>query len=531
MSQQHENGLMILLARAMARDSGVEVLTGTEAKTDGKRIWMPPLPPEDDKSFALGMRWVLHETGHVNHSDFKVMKEAAKEGGLLPNMLNTLEDIRIEAEKSRELPGAGRRFSEGIMALKETGKIGIREEDSPAAVMSKFMLYKLRADLLGQPLAEEGKVAQGALKSLIGEAKALKAEIIGRQVMTCKNTAQVLDLSRKVVTMLQEEDPEENPDQNQDQQGDGGGGGGPDSQTAQENVQQMLQGMSEDEEASSNLEEIAKQAMGEASEKAGNEGHRMTGGAMPGSNQFKRPVRNDGAWLMQRVKTSSAAMRETFESVIQAKTLAGRHHVQRGTRIDPKRLARVKAGERRIFIQRVEAEKIDTAVHLAIDLSGSMSGSPEQVAKEAAMAMVMALDGFQGVEVSISAFGSYLTPLKEWEDDLMTAASHLSGTRDGGGTAMEEAVMDGADRLMANRRPRKLMFVVTDGQACDTEGLARTVESLRGMGIDTFGVGVQSDASDVFGTEYSVLINDINELAGTLFGLLQNHMFTEALAA
>lgn len=523
MSGQHENGLLILLARAMARDSGVEVLTGESAMTDGKRIWMPPLPPEDDTSFALGMRWVLHETAHVNYTDFEAFSDA--ENGLVKNMLNSMEDIRIEAEKSRELRGAGRRFSEGIMALKETGKIGIREDDSPATVMSKFMLYKLRADLLGQPLGEEGKVAQGALKSLIGEAKALKAEILGRQVVACRNTSDVLQLARNVAAMLAE-DPEEDEDQNQDQQGDDDAQ--PSAESIRENVQQMLQGMTEDEQAEADLEEIAKGALGEASQEAEAD---AAGGAMPGMNQYRPARKGDGSALMQEVRTTSAALRETFESAIQAKTLASRHHVQRGSRIDPKRLARLRAGDSSIFIQKVEGEKIDTAVHLAIDLSGSMNGEPERVAKQAAMAFAMALDGLQGVDVSLTAFGSYLTPMKEWEDDLATTAAHLAGTGDGGGTAMNEAVMDGADKLMASRRPRKLMFVVTDGAAYRPADLAKVVETLRGMGIDSFGIGIQADASGVFGPEHSVLINDVHQLAGTLFGVLQSNMFTEAMAA
>lgn len=525
MSGQHENGLMILMARAMARDSGVEVLTGDGAKTDGKRIWMPPLPPDDHKSFSLGMRWVLHETAHINYTDFDAMQTAHEEGGLVANMLNTLEDIRIEAAKSRELPGAGRRLSEGVMALKETGKIGIREDDSPAAVMSKFMLYKLRADLLGQPLAEEGKVAQGALKSMIGEAKTLKAEAIGRQAVVCRNTGEVLQLARHVAAMLTE-DPEDDQEQSQDQQNQDGAS--PSAETIRENVEQMLQGMTDAEESEANLEEIAKGEMDEASQEAD---ATKAGGAMPGSNQYAPPMKGNGAILMQQVRTASAAMRESFESAIQAKTLASRHHVQRGNRIDPKRLARLKAGDNSIFIQKVEGEKIDTAVHLAIDLSGSMNGVPEMVAKQAAMAFAMALDGFQGVDVSITAFGSYLKPLKEWEDDLNTAASHLAGTEDGGGTAMDEAVMDGADKLLATNRPRKLMFVVTDGQAYRPADLAAVVGSIRDMGIESFGIGIQADASGVFGREHSVMIDDVNQLAGTLFGLLQNNLFTEALAA
>jgi cobalamin biosynthesis protein CobT len=286
--------------------------------------------------------------------------------------------------------------------------------------------------------------------------------------------------------------------------------------------------MDESEEAETNLEEIAKGEMDEASQE---DEARQAGGAMPGTNQYAPAIKGDGNALMQQVKTASAAMRETFESAIQAKTLASRHHVQRGSRIDPKRLARLKAGDNSIFIQKVEGEQIDTAVHLAIDLSGSMNGVPEMVAKQAAMAIAMALDGLQGVDVSISAFGSYLKPLKELEDDITTAANHLAGTGDGGGTAMNEAVMDGADKLMASRRPRKLMFVVTDGAAYRPADLAKVVSSIRGMGIDSFGIGIQADASGVFGKEHSIMIDDVHQLAGTLFGLLQTNMFTEALAA
>jgi cobalamin biosynthesis protein CobT len=72
---------------------------------------------------------------------------------------------------------------------------------------------------------------------------------------------------------------------------------------------------------------------------------------------------------------------------------------------------RVSVSDCRVFVHKDHRIAPNTALHLLVDLSGSMVGGKDLVALEAAMALAHALEPIQGVSRAVTAF-----PGKHGED-------------------------------------------------------------------------------------------------------------------
>lgn len=109
--------------------------------------------------------------------------------------------------------------------------------------------------------------------------------------------------------------------------------------------------------------------------------------------------------------SESAQIRARLRGMIQSSQDNRNHAKRHGLRVATHRLAASQAGESRLFIQRQPRIAPNAAVHLLVDISGSM-GKPIgegnrkyfHVANEAALALVMALEGIPGVVPAVSYF-------------------------------------------------------------------------------------------------------------------------------
>jgi hypothetical protein len=95
-----------LLASILGDRYGVQVrIGGKEACTNGKVIHLPSLPMDcEPELLALARSFVDHESGHIRHTDFVVLK-AANLDPVTFNLFNCLEDWRIEKKLSGIFPG------------------------------------------------------------------------------------------------------------------------------------------------------------------------------------------------------------------------------------------------------------------------------------------------------------------------------------------------------------------------------------------------------------------------------------------
>jgi cobalamin biosynthesis protein CobT len=268
---------------------------------------------------------------------------------------------------------------------------------------------------------------------------------------------------------------------------------------------------------------------------------KLLGTEADASNAIRLPLAEDyagnalaGLRLLARVQAESAKLSARLQGLVQASRMDRPRPVRSGRRLDPKRLHRVAVADARIFARRAHRIAPNTAVHLLVDLSGSMhatvhrgDGSPTTRASsalESALALALALDGIPGVTVATTAFpGQAGTAdrvtrmVRHGQAPRACAGAFVQAAR--GGTPMAQALWYAAADLLACREERRMLMVLTDGEPDDTPEALRLLGLCRQAGIEAVGVGIGVDVRHLFPTAIEVM--EAKDLRGALFGIAE----------
>lgn len=246
------------------------------------------------------------------------------------------------------------------------------------------------------------------------------------------------------------------------------------------------------------------------------------------------PSYSGGNGLASQVKSTTAKIRSQLYGLVQASQRSGSRTKRTGKRLDTRNLHRVLVGDTRVYRTPVERQRPNTAVHIAVDMSSSMghyvvpstNKKFEEVAREAAMALAMALEPIPGVNPAVTFFCEdssqpVYSVVKHGERVGDNAGRFLFSSR--GYTPMAEAVWYGAYELSKTREDRKMMIVVTDGEP-DCVASARSVIDLcEQSGFDMVGIGIGTTAVTSLFKKH-IVINDAADLQRTLFRLMERSL-------
>ena len=243
---------------------------------------------------------------------------------------------------------------------------------------------------------------------------------------------------------------------------------------------------------------------------------------------------HDGVIDAMAVRQASARLRSRLAGLIQAERLEYSHRSRTGRRIDRRALPKLRTGDPRIFRSQISVEAVNTAVTVLLDRSSSMStGNRIGVAREAALALTMAVEETEGVNASAFSFpGTNGIGVNTHRVDVMhrrgrRVDSGRFGIFASGGTPLTQAVWyAGWDLLLADE-PRKILVVVTDGEARDPGSARDVLERLRADGVETLAIGIQTPISPTLFPEHAVIKN-VSELAGQLFSMMEGKLVPAA---
>ena len=216
-------------------------------------------------------------------------------------------------------------------------------------------------------------------------------------------------------------------------------------------------------------------------------------------------------------------------------------------RLDSRRLVAAVTGSVNVFKARDEAQEIDTAVMIMVDMSGSMDGSRIVMARQVAIALCNCLDrttiayellGFSTDEHAIPwdeaknaeagrfsrispirhyIFKAFEEPLRDAKAAIGTMAAHnMHHNVDG------ESLLFGHERLKKRPENRRIMLVLSDGYP-EFNGpdalighrkshLADAVAHVEKEGTEMIGIGIQSTAVSQFYKRYTV-VNRLGDLS------------------
>ena len=546
MNHPLKNALPIVAA-AYGEKFGVKVLIqGQDAFTDGERIVIPTANPDDPHYQQIAWGYLAHEAAHIRHTNFDMVQKASSKP-IRKALLNIIEDVRIENELAKDYPGTRRSISQVIEYMVDTQQMCVPEQPEPASNLQAWLLCRLRCHFLGQKaLTPLYQAVDERVRQLFPAAAMSRLSAMLTAVPSLASTGEVLKLVDAIVAMLEEEsrppqdesdadsgndigqDASNDSNNSSDSQtletdssatGDAAETGDSDNSAQADNLRQALEASAaqfEPDTFAQVAEVLSEQA----------EGHQgVTPLSLP---QAEQAMLGDEA-ILTLSASESAQIRARLRGMVQSSQDNRNHAKRHGLRVATHRLAALQAGESRLFIQRQPRIAPNAAVHLLVDISGSM-GKPIgegnrkyfHVANEAALALAMALEGIPGVVPAVSYFPGIH---QEVSIALLPKQSvrHRAACFDQkprGCTPMAQAMWFAANSLLAQKQKRKLMIVLTDGDPDDWAATHDIVDRCRRSGFELLGIGIQTRSVEKFFPQ-SIVINDVKDLKRELFEVTQ----------
>jgi Mg-chelatase subunit ChlD len=183
-----------------------------------------------------------------------------------------------------------------------------------------------------------------------------------------------------------------------------------------------------------------------------------------------------------------------------------------------------------LFKRRLEADGIDSAVVIMLDVSGSMfyerrvrddngneildpdTGTPKRDdyirhALKTCAALVDTLNRAQ-VKVSIVTFGTDVSVLKPFDMSARRGLEELARVKEGGQTNDYTALRYCHELLNSRREARRVVFVITDGEG-DCEMTRAQVDAGANLKITTVGIGIDIDVSGTYPQSVKVSGRDV----------------------
>ena len=178
---------------------GVKVLVkaGECPRTDGNCIILPDISETVSKIEVLGS--LVHECAHVKHTDFSTLEQV--DSRLLHNILNSLEDARIETLSLKEYPGASylRSQTETANLRKLPSQLGSLGEGTKVCL---YLLLNLQKSIK-QYLAAPAELLRNAVLNVVPEPMLQQMESIASGALDAKSTGEVLAISFGIKKILE----------------------------------------------------------------------------------------------------------------------------------------------------------------------------------------------------------------------------------------------------------------------------------------------------------------------------------------
>lgn len=546
-----------LLASVLGDQYGVQVrIGGREACTNGKIIHLPSLPMDcEPEMLALAKGFCDHEAAHIRHTDFGVLN-AANFDPVTFNLFNCLEDWRVEKKLSAIFPGCRQNLNWLIRRFFVEQAQPRAGGDPPALAVLDYVLLTVRSWDVDAVNGIRLHAAAILRKQFPGLRETLDAILVKVRIH-CPDTASAVAFARQMAQSIRQWEPPqeaksgESHTQNDGKKGDGHEiprkGHTSDADTSIRDNACHSDSASQVEDVGSS--DCASQAQpfvlagrakkqltallhAEAQDLPQNLGELLSAAltsqlAESSAESFTVAVegfRQTGA-LPEEQKLqalqASIALRTRLQGLLQARTQRRCCIGRRGV-LHPGSLYRLQVGNPSVFQKESVHQGLNTAVHILLDVSGSMSGAPIYLAKQACFAVAKALENIQGVNPAITAF-----PALAGTSSVFSIMRHGQKTPDtfdinaSGGTPLAEALWWVLQTMLPLREQRKIILIITDGVPDRPQAAVKTLHEAQKLGFEIYGVGIKNDHVAQLLPQTNRIINDLPELAPAMFGLLQ----------
>lgn len=215
---------------------------------------------------------------------------------------------------------------------------------------------------------------------------------------------------------------------------------------------------------------------------------------------------------------ASAKMAAQMQALLQSYVI-NRDGPFRQGKLKTRHLHKLFIGRDDIFDRRAEHRDINTEIALCIDMSGSMRFNDKAImASKALYAVAESLAHIQGLNLHIIGF--YDNHMVEIHSPNTPLNPRMAIVPDGG-TLCGAAAREAAQRIGGGKR-RKIIIMITDGDANDPENFQEALAELRMNGLEFLGVGIQDEhILEYLPPEECCIINDLSQLAASILAMMR----------
>jgi len=197
---------------------------------------------------------------------------------------------------------------------------------------------------------------------------------------------------------------------------------------------------------------------------------------------------------------------------------------KQGRTVEANRLAGVKAGNFNVFKSERITKAPTMAISVLVDRSSSMSAFEMNGANTSALAINLAIDKLKGVNSECIYFSA---------GDLYEAKCFKSTTKavkdnfrvsSRGGTHTGLSLYSVIRRLSLRVEQKKVVFIITDGQASDLKYLEKSIEMSELLGIQIVCIGINTGMLYGFENQELLNIQTVEELPSILKQVIKNKL-------
>lgn len=561
------------LAMTLARDTDMQISIGGKSSycsADGKHINIARMPATHlGKTLMSGL--VFHEVAH------KLYTNGVKAPGLLGELTNVLEDIRVEALSIKERPGTAYDLEAVTHHYAKNGNL--TPNDLCEAFLGLIMAHG-RAQLLGQQALDrvKEKGVEILSRSLGSEFPLRVQEILERKLVQLNSTADAQNLAQQLLDLLrahknrEKEKEEQKNTRDNSSEPEGAQGSAPNAQQSTEKIQADNSNSSTTgENISSTGKNVSAASSADKTPASKRDGSRssstlteqidkMIANGSDGYADVSRIITRelDQLSLLEgedsrqavpllprighhrpsskstmdesRILSGCSQMRARLLTLLHARRNQPEARASTGKRLATNRLVRLGLNDPRIFKRRREHKRVDTAIMILLDTSGSMAKAAGQkrrrcdIANEAAFAMHHTLYALGGVKVCSAYFYQSFdthSGVNIITDFDARPESRMFKIKPQGLTPIGAGLWYARAALLKRREARKIILLLTDGYPSEPQECTAASTSCLRSGIEIAAIGIETNSVSNYWKQHQI-IQDVSQLPQAVFKVIED---------
>lgn len=223
--------------------------------------------------------------------------------------------------------------------------------------------------------------------------------------------------------------------------------------------------------------------------------------------------------FVTKAMSITAQLDAQLSGLMQSIVLNRGGHTSRG-KLDPRKVYRLNVNNPRVFYRKEERLKFNAQVVILADCSGSMQGQREMMASISTYALARSLRKIPGIRTDVYYYSAVTFERALSQSDHISRFSRMQAS---GGTPTGSAVENALSFFNYWDDSRKIILLVTDGEAQDMEYLRYVLQVAARNNVEVFGVGIDCGAIEEVSEQIKdcKVIKHIRELPAAMFAMLR----------